>query len=479
MKHPDSLINKFPKPFIDNIFFLNLQSREACYWMNMNRSVPVKETINKAERYIGDSEVISKIERIDETVRGIDFEIPTFLCTRKVSIDEKNIPTRSKTERFGYTHSVGKGQTIDQAKASCLCEALERYCSASWDWSRVIRSDYQSIKDIALRPDWIDFFTEENVKKFINTTKDTILAESLINNMKFCAFNERLPLDWTWGFSLSRMSPVLVPAASAFLYFTPSEGSYSCNQMGTNGLSLGNNFEEAILQGFYEMVERDSIMIFIRNPVMLPDVDISTFQSDFIDNILKNCKKAKLELVVKDFSTDLEIPTFCAQLFDGYEEPGYIWGFGCHLDPQIALTRAITEAFQGRASYIRAKSEFPAKFQQVKLGPIHGGLLKNDPGPDVKKFSDYRNLSSNDLKKDIDTCLEILKKASADIVVIDLSISQVDFKAVKVLVPGLATCDQKAPPVFFSSRVFDVPVKKGYIESPLEEEDLYLGYIFI
>jgi YcaO-like protein with predicted kinase domain len=447
--------------------------------MSMNRSVPVKETIKKAERYMGDNAVISKIERIDKRIRGVDFGIPTFLCTRKVSIDEKGVQPTSRTERFSFTHSVGKGQTIDQAKASGLCEALERYCSASWDHSKIICSDYQSIKDIAVKPDWIDFFTEDHLQKFINTTKDTVLAESLINNMKLCAFNEGLLLDWTWGYSLKMNSPVLVPAASAFLYFTPSAGCYSCNQMGTNGLSLGNNFEEAILQGFYEMIERDAIMIFIRNPVMLPDVDISTFKSDFIYNVLKNCEKAKLELVVKDFSTDLGIPTFCAQLFDKYEEPGYMWGFGSHLDPQIALNRSVTEAFQGRASYIHAKTQFPSKFKHVRIGPIHGGLLKDDSGSNGKKFPDYRNQSSNDLKKDIEACLEIVKKVSADIIVINLSVSQIDFKAVKVLVPGLATCDQKDPPIFFSNRVFDVPVKKGYIDSPLTEDDLYLGNIFI
>ncbi|WP_163333604.1 YcaO-like family protein, partial [Klebsiella aerogenes] len=60
-----------------------------------------------------------------------------------------------------------------------------------------------------------------------------------------------------------------------------------------------------------------------------------------------------VEVVVLDCTVDTGVPTFTAYLCDtGNPSLGVYHGYGTHLDPQVAVIRAICEAAQGRLVFI-------------------------------------------------------------------------------------------------------------------------------
>ena len=467
--------------FLTNITPLTLVDRKINYKLNMQRSETVNKTIQKAKRYFSENQLIKKIWRIDKPINGIDFDIPVYICNREIirksNSYEKPKPIKA-ISNFSNCHSFGKGQTEEQAFASCICEGLERSWAASWEGRNIWCRSYNDVKEYAILPSDIDNLSEDDFRRYKKYYSDSSIAPNPWYHPKFFRFHEDLKIDWTWGFSLSSESAVLAPAISSLIHFSPTNDAFFCNQMNTNGLSLGNNLEEAILQGFFEVIERDSVMIFMRAPVVLPDVDLESFPNDFIRATVKKCRSANIELIVKDFTTDLGIPVFCAQIFNNTGYPKYIYGLGSHLDSEIALTRAISEVFQGFFSHLHMSELFNDEMSDIGLTqPHHTGLNKNEDNF-CKTFKDYSIKKSDNLKEDIGTCLKMVNKHSMDIVVIPIK-SDEDFSVVKVLVPGSATCDQRRPPIFLSDRVYTVPKNMGYIDRNLTLDDLYLEWIFI
>src|SRR3546814_15399566 len=65
------------------------------------------------------------------------------------------------------------------------------------------------------------------------------------------------------------------------------------------------------------------------------------------------CPYSTLFRCIWDITTDLEIPAFYVLLFDRQADASHLGiGSGCHLCPEVALLRAITEAAQVRTTYL-------------------------------------------------------------------------------------------------------------------------------
>ena len=135
---------------------------------------------------------------------------------------------------------------------------------------------------------------------------------------------------------------------TAFCYYDypqPDERTYciACS----NGNAAGNTLEEAILQGFLELVERDGVALWWYNRVRRPGVDLESFGEPYLDRLQAFLQEHGREFWVLDLTADLGIPVFASirRRTDGPPEQ-IMLGFGAHLDPRIALLRAVTEMNQ-------------------------------------------------------------------------------------------------------------------------------------
>jgi ribosomal protein S12 methylthiotransferase accessory factor len=120
----------------------------------------------------------------------------------------------------------------------------------------------------------------------------------------------------------------------------------------SNGQALGGSFDDAFLQGVYEVVERDQITlrrISMENlRVFPPRVEIPQSMSDLYGRICA----ARLKLYLLYCSSDISIPVYVAILTDPFGGVGAFSGCGAHLNQSTAAERAILEAVQCRAVYI-------------------------------------------------------------------------------------------------------------------------------
>ncbi len=86
----------------------------------------------------------------------------------------------------------------------------------------------------------------------------------------------------------------------------------------------------------------------------------------------------------------------------------------------------------------------------------------------VRTAADLPNLYSQDVLEDLRTCLEIVRTAGLELLVLDTSRPGVDFATVRVTVPGL----RHYYPRFAPGRLYDVPVQLGWVTQRLDETAL-------
>jgi Uncharacterized conserved protein len=87
-------------------------------------------------------------------------------------------------------------------------------------------------------------------------------------------------------------------------------------------------------------------------------VDLDSFGEPYLERLRASCKEHGREFWVLDLTTDLGIPVFASitRRTDGLPEQ-IMPGFGAHLDPKIALLRAVTEMNQMLSSPLLRKEK--------------------------------------------------------------------------------------------------------------------------
>ena len=80
----------------------------------------------------------------------------------------------------------------------------------------------------------------------------------------------------------------------------------------SNGCAAGNTREEAIVQGFLELVERDAYAIWWYNRLQRAEVDLKQFSDSYIQDLQTQFSDAGRRLWVLDVTSDLGIPTYVA-----------------------------------------------------------------------------------------------------------------------------------------------------------------------
>ena len=142
-------------------------------------------------------------------------------------------------------------------------------------------------------------------------------------------------------------TPRELPAAYCWYGHPDLTGLGVCSA-DSNGCAAGGTLSEAIVQGFCELVERDSVALWWYHRSRMPGVDLASFADPWTAACVDHHATALgRELWALDLTADLGVPTFAAvsrRLGAGPED--VLVGFGAHLDARVALTRALTEVNQ-------------------------------------------------------------------------------------------------------------------------------------
>ncbi|GAB1542950.1 TOMM precursor leader peptide-binding protein [Scytonema sp. NUACC21] len=456
---PKYLANPEPQPLI-------LASRKKQFTSDGGHRIlsPV-QTLKQYGYHISSiTGVVSVLERISEA--GNDL-VHTYAAVHPSPLEADNLDSLRQVLRL---KSAGKGRTDLQSKASAFCEAIERY-SGIWTGDEIrVKATIAQLGESAIHPNALMQFS------------DAQFQNRQIWNQKHGQFNwmpepfkEEREIEWTPVWSLTQEKFKYLP--TAYLYYSyPLLKDHEFCRANSSGCAAGNTPEEAILQGFMELVERDSVAIWWYNRVQKPAVDLASFNDPYLSDLQDYYKTLHREFWVLDITSDLNIPAFAAvSKRTDLETENILFGFGAHFDAKIGLLRAVTELNQllPLEKIVEHKRDLIPVEQDVKSW-LTTATLENQPylAPDEshipKVLTDYPRRWSDDLRSDAIACVEIAAQHSLEVLVLDQTRPDIGLNVVKVIVPGLRHFKARFAP----GRLYDVPVKLGWLSTPLSEEQL-------
>lgn len=248
-------------------------------------------------------------------------------------------------------------------------------------------------------------------------------------------------LDWVRGCELGTNREVLVPLQSVTLDATFTRPPRF--DISSNGLASGNVLVEAVLHGLCEVLERDAEAAWRRSGGDRRVV-LDTITDPACRALVATIVAAGARVFVWDLGSDAGLCAIGAAIMEDPTEPawrtlGFYQGFGAHMEPAIAIARALTEAAQTRLTYIAGARDdfFPEDYARATDTELLLDLWERLAGPcdDPVDYADLTRLESRSLGD----ALEQLVELNGPVLAVDLTHPKLKVPVVKVLVPGRAT----------------------------------------
>jgi bacteriocin biosynthesis cyclodehydratase domain-containing protein len=436
---------------------LHLQSRlKADYRDGGERVCPALQTLEKYAHLISPvTGVVGRLTKLEDVPPCFGQVVKSDWIVRGSGETKRNV----HNGRFSATGlSTGKGRSELQARASALGEAVERYCSQHEGYEPHIRASFVELGDVAMHPYDLMGFSERQYRNR-EVWRQAGGTASVPD-----PYDAARPIDWTPAWSMTQQRWRLIPSAFAY-YSYPQEGGGDICSGCSNGVAAGNCLEEAIMQGFFELIERDATAMWWYHRLSKPAVDWHSFSLPFVAAVNDAMDSMGMRLEILDLTNDMGIPVFAANLFDSRQEGRFrSIGLGCHRDPHIALERAVSEL--GQAWRLADRDEYSLKFRN---SPQSRELfLRADPYKTPKTSSDFALEQRDDFLDDIEDAVLLLRARGLEMLAMDLTRPDVGFPVARVIVPGFA----HFWPRFGCRRLFEVPKAAGWIGGDTGEDDL-------
>lgn len=374
------------------------------------------------------------------------------------------LAARSRGAQVQPQPVTGKGVTVNEARASCLAEAVERY-SIQWQGDEPRHMARKSrLGERAFGLGELALWSARQLRGRKRWNRE-VGGFSYIPNVP----DEDARMEWTPVWSLTEGRRKYVPTAYLYLYY-PSSICFA----DSNGCAAGNVIEEAILHGFLELVEREAVGIWWYNRLQRPAVQVDGPMKARYESVREELRTRGRTLTVLDLTTDFDVPVFAA--VSALQNGRRIFiGTGAHLNAEVALNRALGELCQVLESLENGLPNRHGRLTTVEQAfqrwMRHGRLKQHPylaPGGGEKSLREFRNWSKRDVKKEVEWCVSKARELGLEFLVRDMTRPDIDFPVVRVIVPGMRHCWGRFAP----GRLYDVPVKMGWLKRKLRETEL-------
>src|SRR6516165_8451143 len=434
------------------------------------RSVSPSATVARFRKHVSPlTGVVSRLERIQA-------DLP--LNTNYHAAHNFSGPPETVNElRVGLSSgSFGKGSTSEQGEASALMEAIERYSGIfQGDEIRAKRRFADFPAGQAIAPNKVLLFSNAQLRRSRMPTPGSDNFDAFP-----ASFDRLAEMEWSPVWSLRDRRFKYLPTSLLYFFYKGPPVFYKGPPVfykgppvfaaDSNGCAAGNTLEEAIVQGFLELVERDAYAIWWYNRLQRAGMDLSQIEDAYAHDLRTQLADSGRRLSVLDITSDLSVPTFVAVthwMQDGRENIEF--GSGAHFDTKIALLRALTELNQflslglmggGTGEKSSLDGATPLRLRDyLYLMPSGKPLVPADFG---SKFGDL------DASEQVSACVRLAKQAGLDFLVLDQTRPDIEVPVVRVIVPGLRHFYRR----FGRGRLYDVPIKLGLRDRPLKENEL-------
>jgi len=371
------------------------------YTYDQDKVCSPEETVAKLKEKLAEVklDILSDVQRVDSG--RLDIPVYFSICGREAF------------EVIRNKKQLGKGCTPAQSMASACMELIERFSFFSFRQNpgNFLIATYAELKNegLPLMP----------LKYLLQSVHDESTSEETM-----AALIADLPIRWAWATNLNRGEMVLLP----FSWF------YAINEF--NGPSAGNSYEEAILQGLCEIVERHVCALITRERIKAPRIDPASITDPVAIELLRKFTRHGIHIYLNDFSLDTGIPTVGALGIDPSTFPEtseIVYTAGTTPEPNKALIRALTEVaqlsgdFHTKANYLASGLPKPLSMDEVDY------IL--EPGREVQ-LDDLPNLGDRNMKNEIDRCLAALDRQGMEVFLVDTRHPALQIPAIYTIVPG-------------------------------------------
>ncbi|HEX6506171.1 MAG TPA: YcaO-like family protein, partial [Chloroflexota bacterium] len=307
-------------------------------------------------------------------------------------------------------NSTGKGLTLEAALVSGAMEAMELYHAEHVELP-VLRGSYAEIARHVPVP----------------ALEDLPLSRHSV-------FTACTPDQWVVGHDLCSGSDVAVPYGLVALWDPAFEWMgrrrfQAGLQASSNGLASGNGLSEAISAALLEVIERDAVtnhaMAELRTGCPPPRVRLDTVTAPLARDLLDRLEAANVAVVLQDCRGDTDVPVYQCHLYDQtYRHIGMCLGYGAHLDPEIAMVRAVTEAVQARVVIVAGSRDdiFRRNLRGIRRADTRTRFDSATTTPASVDASALVSAATETFEDDIDLLLGRLQQAGlSQVIVFDLS----------------------------------------------------------
>lgn len=368
--------------------------------------------------------------RPDETLAAYAPRMPVIGITRLANVtglDSIGIPVYMAIRPNSRSISVSQGKGIDHdhAKASALMESIENW-----------------------HAEWIELPTRIGSYWEMRASGPTIDVSQLPLRAG-AQLRLDIPVPWIEGYDLLQERSVWVPYEFVTMNTLLSHSMQLTYYNSSNGLASGNHLLEAILHGLLEVIERDALAVWGRKTAETQQqtkIELSTIRDSECRKLLARFEQAEVELAVWDVTSDIGFATYECAIGEpsgrfSWRNLGIFRGWGCHLSPAVALSRALCEAAQSRLTIISGSRDD---------NPIHVYTHQNDlqhvavlheacfGSPGTLAFGVREDFSTMSFEEDIAVVLDALCEVGLErAIVVNLSRDDLGIPVAKVIVPGL------------------------------------------
>jgi ribosomal protein S12 methylthiotransferase accessory factor len=378
-----------------------LQPCRKQYTYDQDKACSPEETVARFQERLKATnlDVLREIRRIDNG--RLDIPVYFSVC----GADAQRI--------IGNKKQMGKGSTPEQSRASACMELGERFSFFSFlrDADNFLIGDYAAME--------AQGYPVLPLEALLQSVHDTNCSPGMLQELL-----ADLPMQWTWALRLSDNTPLLVP----FSWF------YAINEF--NGPSAGNTYEEAVIQGISEVVERHVCALVTRDQISTPMIDHASVTDPVALELLAKFHKNGIKVFLNDFSLDTGIPTIGALAWDPSTFPKLseiVYTAGTTPDANKALIRALTEVaqlagdFNSGSNYVASGLPKPLSLDEV------GHVV--DSGRTIG-LSEVVDLKAEDIFQEVRNCVAALQRNDMEVLVVNTTHPELQIPAVYTIIPG-------------------------------------------
>jgi YcaO-like protein with predicted kinase domain len=350
----------------------------------------------------------------EETWRRVRPMLSRFGITRVADItrlDDIGLPVHVAYRPAGLTYavSIGTGITADQSRVGAVMESIEAWHAENLRLPITARAPAAAL-DLGYDV------------RGLNLVPRSPLTSSVV-------------LDWVSGRGLLTGREILAPIDAIRLDGTrPRDWTTAFFWPTSGGLATGNTESEAVLHALHELVERAAVAAYRAvPPSRRRHVDPEGCREPVTACVLDALRAADCSVTVTDITGPEGLPCYAATIWSP-DVPLRCAGYACHVDPAIALGRALSEAVLTRLAVISgARDDIDGAGYRAMACPP-------EPVAPVPLRDDVSWADDGDLRSAIRHCAERVAAATgAEPFVVRIGHEDLGIPAVKVIAPGLGT----------------------------------------